>query len=207
VEEQYAALLQAILDELKQVMSANPFAINLEDAIAVLSFIGSITFIFLVGCSYLHSQDRRERAEMVEERRKLGAKSVKCKAFIKGAFPDEVFEKDENIVVRCAKTILNEHSMSVFFFSSSSMISSRLVKWLELWYGVLSTLFVDSVFYGVFFADTGVCELLPDELMCLSLQNQIFNTNQCGWTKPTSRPPLAPAPCRRHRTTWCSSLI
>ncbi len=180
---QYSALLKAILEELKQVMSANPFAINLEDAIAVLSFIGTITIILLVGCSYFHSKDRKERAEMIEERRLLGTKSVKSKKFIRGAFPDEVFE-NENFVIRCAKTLLNEHSLSVFFFSSSSMISSRLVKWLELWYGVLSTLFVDSVFYGVFYADTGVCELCPDELTCLALQNQIFSTNQCQWTPP-----------------------
>ena len=181
---QYSALLKAILDELKEVMSANPFAINLEDAIPVLSFIGSITFILLVGCSYFHSKDREERASMIEQRRALAIKSVKSKKFIKGAFPDEVFQKDENFIVRCVNTILSEHSLSVFFFSSSSMISSRLVKWLELWYGVLSTLFVDSVFYGVFYADTGVCELCPDELTCLTLQNQIFDTNQCQWSPP-----------------------
>ena len=40
-------------------------------------------------------------------------------------------------------------------------------------------------FAGVFFSDTGTCESLVIEELCLSLQNDIFHKSQCQWSPST----------------------
>ena len=204
----YTALLSALADQLKQVSTANPFAINLADAIPILSFIGTLTGIWLLGLVYFSKKDREERKDIMKSAWDPAIEPIHSSEFLKNGFPKMVTESDDrSLFYRILDVVIAEHALTNFVTGGASLIKSRLNRWLDCWYNIMVMLFIDSLFYGinyslthslthppthtsvyssgVFFSDTGLCESLVIEDLCLSLENDIFHKPQCTWTPST----------------------
>jgi len=166
----YTALLAALAAELKQISTANPFAINLKDAIPILSFIGSLTFIWLVGLVYfrylnhlltfLHSRtysyslsriDRIERRHIMKTAWDPTNQPIHSSEFLKNGFPNEVIRDSDEVPLhmRIWYTVIEEHYLTNFINGGASLLRSRLNRWLECWYNIIVMLFIDSLFYGM----------------------------------------------------------
>jgi len=74
---------------------------------------------------------------------------------------------------------------------------TRTMRWLSLSMGILTCLFMDTLFYGVFFPDTSVCPMFSATSMemCLSTQSQVQSgTPMCAWDVDTLNCTLNPPP-------------
>jgi hypothetical protein len=80
--------------------------------------------------------------------------------------------------------LLNYHDYAVMF-GYRSLSTTRLIRWINLCLQVYFTLFVDTLFFSVFFADTGTCELFLSESNCLASINSITAQPTCQWSTST----------------------
>jgi hypothetical protein len=262
----YAALAEAIAGEIVSVLSQNPFAINLEKAKAILAFVGSMLFVFIVGIFLTIPWDKFEHnrivyvheAESLEEKKKEEAKKHKKGAVtnivdlvdnafkvpfgfgaalakslhdstgtttnsglradkelaVIGSLDDEVGSVDdwdqenflsdhalkentieflgivlptesllsnESLLTRGLKLMIAKHEW-VDFFTEFNPQLSRTVRWIGLWKGLLINLFIDTLFFGIYFADDGTCELFTTEDECLIITSQLSSTGtKCAW--------------------------
>eukprot|EP01040_Poterioochromonas_malhamensis_P002642 gene2641-2808_t len=79
------------------------------------------------------------------------------------------------------KAILRKHDYtSVFFFPFGE--KTRLMRWMDLFNNILNGLFISTLFFGVFYSNTGECESFLNEKDCLAPLNSITGLTQCLWT-------------------------
>ena len=149
-------MLSALAAELKQISTANPFAINLADAVPILSFIGTMTFIWLVGLLYFSHMDRAERKHIIKSSWDPNNQPIHSSEFLKNGFPEIISRKSDEdpLYVRVWNTVIEEHYVTNFIFGEASLLRSRLNRWLECWYNIIVMLFVDSLFYGITYSNT-----------------------------------------------------
>ena len=67
-------------------------------------------------------------------------------------------------------------------FINPSLHEPRVIRWLTCILNILLNLFIDTLFYSIFFSDTGICEQYINEQTCITSTNFITNTNSCLWT-------------------------
>ena len=61
----FGTILVAVAGELASVLSLNPFAIDLNKAVPVLAFVGSLFAIMIIGCMYFLKWDKTERHDAI----------------------------------------------------------------------------------------------------------------------------------------------
>jgi hypothetical protein len=80
------------------------------------------------------------------------------------------------------KAILIRHDYTSLFFHPSSE-KNRFMRWMDLYNAILNGLFISTLFYGTFYANTGQCEGFLTEVDCTNLPNKITGETQCSWDK------------------------
>ena len=71
-------------------------------------------------------------------------------------------------------------------FSESSMATSRFSRWLILCCQILINLFVDTLFFSVFYTDDGSCAAFTSEETCTASINGATSSPVCVWTEDSS---------------------
>jgi hypothetical protein len=82
--------------------------------------------------------------------------------------------------------MLKEHDYTAMFYDPS-LKYPRSLRFLNVSMQILINLFVDTIFYGVFYPDTGICEQLVTEDMCIEQKNSVLDANMCIWHPDTKR--------------------
>eukprot|EP01034_Spumella_vulgaris_P047435 gene47435-biopygen17706 len=67
-------------------------------------------------------------------------------------------------------------------FAEGSISENRSLRWINVCLAMMVGLMIDTLFFSLFYADTGTCEALSVEADCLSLVNKASNSNLCSWT-------------------------
>ena len=67
-----------------------------------------------------------------------------------------------------------------------SLSDPRLLRFLGVYNSLLFALFIDTLFFSLFFPDTGQCESYAAEGECISTINSATNRPQCQWTPADS---------------------
>jgi hypothetical protein len=73
--------------------------------------------------------------------------------------------------------------MNAFF--GHSLRRRRALRWLHIFYVVMLALFIDTLFFQIFYPDNGFCENYNDTVSCESLTNSVTGSSVCTW-KPES---------------------
>eukprot|EP01040_Poterioochromonas_malhamensis_P016901 gene16901-19301_t len=81
---------------------------------------------------------------------------------------------------RIFSMLLFRHDYTTIFAHSSAE-TNRVIRWMDLFNGVLNGLFISTLFYGTFYANTGECESYLDQLSCETPLNSITGLSQCTW--------------------------
>jgi len=79
------------------------------------------------------------------------------------------------------KALSVRHDYFAAFFGYS-LRNRRFIRWLRLIYTLLIVLFLDTLFYDVFYPANGYCESFQSIQDCLSPQNEALSDNTCLWT-------------------------
>eukprot|EP01032_Pedospumella_encystans_P007530 gene7530-9027_t len=78
------------------------------------------------------------------------------------------------------QTILRYHKYSAAFVGRS-LQHTRVLRWTNVCLGLLVTLFINTLIYGIFYPDEGECQdkLTRDE--CLSEMSSVYDARLCRW--------------------------
>jgi hypothetical protein len=238
--EQYGALLEGVGQSFISVLSSNPFDINLEEAKVVLSFVGCLILVFLLGTMSFMTWDAYDKSQLIygnawppkplfaeefmskpfggifgwfigkkvatqneSEKIKTQSKSsssssrptlIRTKtvtgkrevfseemmSFFNLVVPD-IFKETQKSWALVWKMIIIRHDYTNIFFHPSSE-KSRFLRWMDLYNSILNGLFISTLFFGTFYANTGECESYTTEIDCLAPMNKITADTQCLWS-------------------------
>lgn len=124
---------------------------------------------------------RRQSALIVERKVDFTAERKAIAAFLEQTIPMTFSEGNFSLSFnRFLDTLLHTHSLSAMFFGAS-MSNTRLNRWFDLCVKLLLTLFLDTLFFGTFFADNGKCQGLVEEVSCESEINTATGYPYCSW--------------------------
>ena len=77
-------------------------------------------------------------------------------------------------------------------FAKPSQLVTRTMRWLSTCRGILIALFIDTVFFSVFYRDDGTCESFTTMELCLSMPSPLSpSSTACNWNKDSSYCSLA----------------
>jgi hypothetical protein len=102
--------------------------------------------------------------------------------FLDSVMPEDSLQKN-NIVswAMFVYTVLRYHEFTAMFFGASLKLT-RILRWTNIVLGFLLNVFFDTLFYGIFYPDSGTCESLVGEKACLAEQSQISTDRMCSFT-------------------------
>ena len=103
--------------------------------------------------------------------------SVDLDDFLNLAIP-EIFYYRKWIAIVIA--VAQRHDFTSFLFLPFSE-KSRFLQWMDLYNSVLNGLFISTLFFGIFYSNTGRCESYSNEVDCLSSENSITAQSVCVW--------------------------
>lgn len=85
------------------------------------------------------------------------------------------------------RAVFSQHAYIAPFYSSS-LRKRRVLRWLNALYTVLSNMFVDTLFFQVFFSGTAVCTVQETRATCLTPVNQATGSPLCQWMPNADNP-------------------
>jgi hypothetical protein len=95
---------------------------------------------------------------------------------------------------RMLTMLLKKHDY-VNFFTEWSPTFTRTIRWLGLWRGILIGLFIDTLFFGIYFPDKGQCTLYDAEQLCIQTTSSFSSTGTlCTWNPENESCNLSPPP-------------
>lgn len=98
------------------------------------------------------------------------------------ALPD-IFQ--HNALYSFFMIVLTKHDYSTIFFKPS-ISSTRFARWIGLWKSILIGLFIDTIFFSVFYGSTSTCEGYYTHDDCVASMNSVTNEPTCVWTADSS---------------------
>ena len=104
--------------------------------------------------------------------------------YIDQAINHEILSNDKPIL-SFLRALWKDHEY-LNVFAEASLAASRLSRWLLLCSRFLSSLFVDSVFFLVFYTDNGTCAIYTDSTSCTTTINAATSSSYCTWTEDPS---------------------
>jgi hypothetical protein len=63
--EQYGALIEAVGEQFLSILSANPFHVSIEEAKVIVSLVGSLVIVFLIGSIFFTAWDTSDRIQFI----------------------------------------------------------------------------------------------------------------------------------------------
>jgi hypothetical protein len=116
------------------------------------------------------------------------------KNFMDEAMPPRALLAKGDILRRFISALATFHPY-VCMLSHPSCMTTRTMRWLSVTRGILLALFVDTLFFGICYPDTGTCGTLTTEELCLALPSKLqAGTPMCLWDEATAVCSMAPPP-------------
>lgn len=243
---QFAAIFQSVGLVIASVLSTNPFDINVEEAKALLSFVGSLVVTLVTGCIYFYRQDEKEEEDRRNNLHAILTKKKGKKVALEICEVMTTAKTGSNVdnsslynasrsarVTRAQQRQLVKHgeylssffvfllyschlltivftvdflafaipdmlnpqqSMSEWLYAISSnhdfvtmfmwgsTSKSRFGRWIQLCRSILIALFVDTIFFQIFYGNDGTCETYVTKATCLLLVNAATAAPKCSWS-------------------------
>lgn len=202
--QQYAALFTAVDYAVVSVLSTDPIHISLAEAKYIISFVGSLFVVFLSGCVYFMDRDRWEMQQYIYSnqlsslKQRKRANLAKTKSIsvlsknndnvgdmiaklLKMVVPNVLQDTTNTSTVAFLSHLMSQHDYTTAFVHKSTAIS-RFLRWFHLWKSIMIGLFIDTVFFQVFYSNTGECNGFTNKASCVANTNSITGDSQCLWT-------------------------
>ncbi|KAJ1414311.1 hypothetical protein B484DRAFT_401781, partial [Ochromonadaceae sp. CCMP2298] len=106
--------------------------------------------------------------------------------YLDSVMPPESLEKHSTLTwVELGWVLAKYHEYTCMFFGRS-LNHPRLMRYTHVVLGLLLLIFFDSLFFGVFYPDSGVCEVLLSAEACLAEDSRISSDKLCLWSVDSS---------------------
>ncbi|KAJ1428261.1 hypothetical protein B484DRAFT_69627 [Ochromonadaceae sp. CCMP2298] len=105
--------------------------------------------------------------------------------YLDSVMPEESLNEKSFSSTRFIGMLLRHHEYTSMFFGAS-LDHPRLMRYTHLCLGILLVVFFDTLFFGVFYPDSGVCDALLTEETCLAEDSRISSTTLCLWADSCS---------------------
>ena len=214
---QAAALSKRVVTVTKAVLTSNPFDINVEDAKGIIAFVSCLVFCTLGGVVFFYRWDLRDKAVLRDEQKKRAdihknmvrmtshlnidrdsfAYNIvgRLKTMIKHSLPISIHDVSRMTFIRryFVMPFLQHHE---YFMPAGkpSLTDTRMVRWISFSVSVYLSLFLDTLFFTIFYVDDGTCETFITETECTAEMNKIYAMSKCLWDADKGcslRPPPA----------------
>ena len=204
---QTAALTVAVVTVFANVMSFNPFNINIEQAKGIIAFIGTMIVFSVGGLYFFHRWDRHDKEHLLANRqKKLVGKAMfarsqhfdikeentaehvmhRFKVMIRRSLPIAIEEISQMSFLKryFVHPFLHHHE---YFMPAgkASLTETRSLRWTSFCFSIFSAMFLDTLFFSVFYADDGTCESYLDATTCLAEDNAVYASTKCLWNEET----------------------
>ena len=221
---QTAALVSKIESTISTTLSFNVFAIDLQRSKAVLSFVGTLLFIFFVGSCFFYRWDTQDKANILYLKQREKCNEVPAKE--PSHFVAQKLQKENSMSKRMVAHVMESRSTQlnsdlimlvrqsiplkistpvvdglgkslyynfikplvdnheyILMFGRSSLSNTRLLRWVYLSQQLFFALFIDTLFFSIFFADDGTCESFLSKETCTAELNPITSQSMCLWSE------------------------
>jgi hypothetical protein len=119
---------------------------------------------------------------------------IVLKNFVDEAMPPRALLAKGDILRRFISALATYHPY-VCMLSHPSCMTTRTMRWLSVTRGILISLFIDTLFFGIFYPDDMTCPTFTTEAACLAQPSKISaGQSMCTWDEPTESCSLAPPP-------------
>ena len=105
--------------------------------------------------------------------------------YIGDVIDEELLKKDKPFLISFLKVLWKDHEY-LNVFSERSLAVSRVSRWMMLCCRLMITLFVDTIFFNIYYADDGSCSMLTTPDNCLASINTATEAPFCEWTSDST---------------------
>jgi hypothetical protein len=110
--------------------------------------------------------------------------------------------RSPNYFVVATRCLLCVHEWSATFYRPSRT-HPRLLRWMDWCKSLMLGIFVDTLFFQIFYTNDGSCELATSEAMCLSALNAVTGSSKCSWSSVQ----FSAHNSRSKQSFWCLLLL
>ncbi|KAJ1409650.1 hypothetical protein B484DRAFT_468756, partial [Ochromonadaceae sp. CCMP2298] len=106
--------------------------------------------------------------------------------YLDSVMPEESLQKHSTLTwVQSFFILIKYHEYTSMFFGRS-LNQPRLMRYTHVVLSLLLLIFFDSLFFGVFYPDEGICEGLLSAEACLAEDSRVSSAKLCLWTADSS---------------------
>lgn len=98
--------------------------------------------------------------------------------FMKAVLPEDSLTEKANPYRKFFFAVFAKHENTTMF-AEPSLYSPRLIRFLNAMAAIMIGLFIDTLFFGIFFPDDGTCESFTTETSCLETISEVTNAPLC----------------------------
>ena len=113
--------------------------------------------------------------------------------FLISVMPEGSVSQGKQRYMGLLNRMLKEHDYTAMFYDPS-LKYPRSLRWLNVCMQLLINLFVDTIFFGMFYPDTGLCEQHTTKTTCDVAQNAVLDSPLCRWIADSQECLLTPPP-------------
>lgn len=115
--------------------------------------------------------------------------------FLVRVIPNELLQQGKSFMRRVAHDVWLHHPYIRMLSTSANYSDSRVLRYLDAFKGFLIVMFVDTMFYSVFFVNDGQCESFTTRAECISEPSSYSSSEQkCDWDPTTEECSFAKPP-------------
>jgi hypothetical protein len=122
------------------------------------------------------------------------SKTAAVTDFFGTAIPARTFLDHGHLFARYCESLVRFHPY-ICMVSLPSCMTTRTMRWLSVFRGILINLFVDTLFFGIFFPSNQTCPSFTSDADCLAAPSQVVaGANLCLWDPDKTVCRLNPPP-------------
>jgi len=106
--------------------------------------------------------------------------------FLDSVMPKEsLLKPDATPIMSFVVTIMKYHTYTAMFFEPSLQYT-RSMRWTVIVFGTLIAQFTSTLFFDIFYPDSGLCEAYTDKMSCVAPPSKVTSSDLCVWTEDAS---------------------
>jgi hypothetical protein len=136
--------------------------------------------LFLQNKALNFTRGRRRTKSTAETTSKPSSWSNSNKSVLNSAMQSKYLLNDYNSFFLMYQAFTERHDY-ISPFAKPSLRIRRSLRWFRLVIGILTAIFVDTLFFGIFYPDDGFCEENTSYESCLESYNRAVSRPTCQW--------------------------
>ena len=176
---EYSTVFAVVGTEFGETFIQAPSMTDVQQNKVIVSTLGGIAGVFVIGLLLFAMWDRQEYAAMLDKHKETKQKVRTVNMFFDTLFPDEL--RDGPWYLRIWNRMLLEHTWLRLYAPYDETAESRTEKWVVAMGSLLVFMFINSIVALLMYADDGYCEAFTAQQDCEAAQTAGNYFQACLW--------------------------